>query len=64
MTIVVLGIDLGKNVCSLVGLDANGAVVLRRRMRRGSLSTFVLSLPRWVVSGNWWKFSNSDLRAW
>lgn len=34
MTIAVLGIDLGKNSRSLVGLDATGRVVLRRRMRR------------------------------
>jgi hypothetical protein len=31
MKISVLGVDLGKNVCSLVGFDASGAVVLRRR---------------------------------
>ena len=31
--IAVLGIDLGKNSCSLVGLDQVGAVVRRRRMR-------------------------------
>jgi hypothetical protein len=34
MEIAVLGIDLGKNSCSTVGLDDAGAVVLRRRMRR------------------------------
>ena len=34
MEIAVLGIDLGKNSCSIVGLDNGGAVVLRRRMRR------------------------------
>ncbi|GAA5204848.1 MULTISPECIES: IS110 family transposase [Bacteria] len=34
MNIVILGIDLGKNSCSVVGLDELGAVVLRRRMRR------------------------------
>jgi transposase len=34
MQIAVLGIDLGKNSCSIVGLDGGGAVVLRRRMRR------------------------------
>ena len=34
MEIAVLGIDLGKNSCSIVGLDHGGAVVLRRRMRR------------------------------
>jgi hypothetical protein len=27
MKIAVLGIDLGKNVCSVVGLDPSGAVV-------------------------------------
>ena len=29
--ISVLGVDLGKNVRSVVGLDASGAVVMRRR---------------------------------
>lgn len=46
MSIVVLGIDLGENVCSLVGLDACGAVVLRRCLRRAAVAEFVLSLPR------------------
>lgn len=49
MSIVVLGIDLGKNVCSLVVLDACGAVVLRPRLRRTAVVDFVLSLPRCVV---------------
>ena len=34
MAITVLGIDLGKNSCSMVGLDGSGAVVLRRRLHR------------------------------
>jgi hypothetical protein len=29
--IAVLGVDLGKNSCSVVGLDRAGRVVLRRR---------------------------------
>jgi len=37
MSVAVLGIDLGKNVCSLVGLDATGAVVLRRRACRSAI---------------------------
>ena len=37
MQIAVLGIDLGKNSCSLAGLDDTGAVVLRRRMRPDSI---------------------------
>ena len=34
MAIVILGIDLGKNLCSVVGLGEAGVVVLRRTMRR------------------------------
>ena len=37
MDIAVLGVDLGKNVCSVVGLDASGAVVMRRKVRRETL---------------------------
>ncbi len=33
MSIVILGIDLGKNSRGIVGLDANGSVKVRRRMR-------------------------------
>ena len=50
MTIVVLGIDLGKNTCSLVGLDGSGAVVMRRRMRRDAVPSFVEDLPRCIVA--------------
>ena len=50
MTIVILGIDLGKNSCSLVGLDGAGSVLLRRRMRRESVAGFVEGLPRCVVA--------------
>ena len=40
------GIDLGKNSCSLAGLAASGAVVLRRPMARA----FVAKLPMCVVT--------------
>jgi transposase len=49
MTIAMLGIDLGKTVCSLVALDASGAVVLRRRLRRTSLPAFVAKLPATII---------------
>src|SRR3954462_9433465 len=45
----VIGVDLGKNVCSLVGLDAAGAVVLRRRVRREGLVALLSKLPGSVV---------------
>lgn len=40
MTIVMIGIDLGKNNCSVAALDEQGAVVLRRRMRPASIVSF------------------------
>jgi transposase len=39
MAIAVLGIDLGKNSCSVAGLDGTGRVVLRRRRRTGRASS-------------------------
>jgi transposase len=50
MTIVILGVDLGKNACSVVGVDAAGAVVLRRSMRRQTLIDYVAKLPTCVVA--------------
>ena len=50
MTIVILGIDLGKNSCSVVGLNESGAVVLRRRMRRQTILGFAAKLPACVVA--------------
>src|SRR3981189_1029839 len=50
MDIVVLGIDLGKNSCTLAGLDTSGRVVLRRRMRRSSVESFVNGLGRSTVA--------------
>ncbi len=50
MSIFVLGIDLGKNVCSLVGLDETGAVVLRRRLRRDGVADFVGRMEPCIVA--------------
>ena len=50
MDIVIVGIDLGKNSCSVAGLDASGRVVLRRRMRRNVLENFVQGLQRCIVA--------------
>jgi transposase len=50
MNAVIVGIDLGKNSCSLAGLDASGRVVLRRRMRRDSLAVFLKGLGQCVVA--------------
>lgn len=50
MNIVILGIDLGKNLCSVVGVDKTGAVVLRRRMRHQTIVQYASGLPRCVMA--------------
>jgi len=47
--ISVLGIDLGKNVCSIVGLNTSGAVVMRRKVRRETLIALAEKLPPCIV---------------
>ena len=50
MDIVVLGMDLGKTMCSLAGLDAAGAVIFRKRIQRFRLLDFLGTLPRCIVA--------------
>ena len=50
MLITVLGIDLGKNSCSVVGLDASGRAVLRRRLHREGVVKLAASLPSCVMA--------------
>ncbi|KNY13211.1 transposase [Shinella sp. SUS2] len=50
MQISILGIDIGKNSCSVVGVDERGAVVVRRTMRRQTLIEFVEKLPTCVIA--------------
>ena len=50
MDIQILGIDLGKNSCSIVGLDATGSVMMRRRIRRQSIAELAAKMPRCVVA--------------
>ena len=48
----VLGIDLGKDICSVVGMDVAGKALLRRRMRRDT----VLKLAAGIPHASWrWK---------
>lgn len=44
MDVKVVGIDLGKDCCSLVGRDASGAATLRRRVRRDGLLALTAKL--------------------
>ena len=53
MHLTVLGIDLGKDSCSVVGLDETGRVVLRRRMRRDGVVRFAERLSVWQRGWDW-----------
>src|SRR5690349_3486354 len=50
MQIAIIGIDLGKNSCSVVALDGRGAVVKRRRMRRESIVALTKGIAPCVVA--------------
>jgi hypothetical protein len=47
--VTTIGLDLAKHVFQVYGIDANGAVVLRKRLRRGQVVAFFASLPGCVV---------------
>ena len=50
MRIAVLGIDLGKNSCSVAGLDERGAVVKRRRMRPESIPALTEKMAACIIA--------------
>jgi transposase len=50
MQIAVIGIDLGKNICSLAGIDGSGKVVVRRRVRRENVFKIVSQLKPVTVA--------------
>lgn len=50
MTQVILGVDLDKNSCGVVGVDAAGTVVVRRSLRRQTLIDYVAKLPACVIA--------------
>ena len=45
----VLGIDLAKNVFQLHGLDLQGNVVLKKKLRRGQLTAFIANLQPCLI---------------
>ena len=59
MEISVLGIVLGKTVCSVAGVDGTGAVVMRNRVQPFRLVEFLAQLPPCVVPGS----CNRPIRA-
>ena len=47
--ITTIGLDLAKHVFQVHGVDAAGATVLRKQLRRGQVVTFFAALPRCLV---------------
>jgi transposase len=47
--ITTIGLDLAKHVFQVHGVDADGAVVLRKQLRRGQVVSFFSRLPRCLV---------------
>ena len=50
MSITVLGIDLGKNICSIAGQDAIGRIVLRRRLKRDGLIGLTAKMAPCIIA--------------
>ena len=46
----IIAIDLGKNWFHLIGLDARGAPVLRKKLNRGQLAAYAVTSPRGIVA--------------
>jgi transposase len=47
--VAVLGIDIGKNVFHLIGLDARGNIVLRAKVSRTQLAVRLANLPQCLI---------------
>jgi transposase len=47
--IAVIGIDIGKNVFHLIGLDKSGAIVLKCKLSRGQLESRLANLPPCLI---------------
>jgi transposase len=45
----VVGIDLAKRVFHVIGLDKRGKIILRKRLYRGEVLSFMAQLPRATV---------------
>ena len=48
-TVAVIGIDIGKNSFHVVGLDADGAIVLRQKWSRGQVESRLANAPLCLI---------------
>jgi transposase len=49
MQVSIVGLDIAKQVFQIHGADANGKVLLRKRLRRNQVLGFFANLPRCLV---------------
>jgi len=49
MTPIRIGLDIANDVCRVHGVDANGTVFIRKRLRRPDILRFFASLPPCLV---------------
>ena len=49
MIICTVGIDLGKTVFHLIGMDADGTIVMRKRLSRPQLLAYMANVPQSLV---------------
>ena len=47
--IAVIGIDIGKSVLHLIGLDKRGAIVFKAKLSRGKLESQLANLPPCLI---------------
>jgi transposase len=50
--IVVIGIDIGKNLFHVLGHDARGAIVLRQKWSRGQVEARFANIPSCLIGRN------------
>ena len=48
-----IGIDTGKNTLHLIGLDDQGAIVLREKIARGRIAARLANVPRCLIGIAW-----------
>jgi transposase len=44
-----IGIDTDKNTLHLIGLDQNGAIVLREKLSRGRIAARLVNVPKCLI---------------
>ncbi len=48
-TVATMGIDIGKNAFHVIGLDGEGAIILRQRWTRGQIETRLANMPPCLI---------------